>query len=112
MPTYCYECPDHGEFEEYHSITIKLELCPLCQKEGKIGDDVKSIKRLIAGSTLGVVELTGHELDAKLKSDVVQLKKDMYSKESVYSNLLGEGNYQGLQTKMDKQKKDGVFRRK
>ena len=36
MPTYLYLCPEHGEFEEYHSISFKLEKCPLCEKENKI----------------------------------------------------------------------------
>jgi putative FmdB family regulatory protein len=34
MPTYTYECPIHGEFEEMHSINEELEECPQCKKEG------------------------------------------------------------------------------
>lgn len=35
MPTYDYYCPEHGEFEEVHSITEQLEECPKCKEEGK-----------------------------------------------------------------------------
>lgn len=45
MPTYIYECEEHGEFEESHSITTQLEDCPFCKKDGK---DSKRIKRLIS----------------------------------------------------------------
>lgn len=44
MPTYLYECPIHGEFEEQHSIKEKLEECPKCQKE-KL--PVQKVTRLI-----------------------------------------------------------------
>lgn len=108
MPTYIYECPKHGEFEEFHSITIKLETCPLCQKEGL---EPQAIKRLISGgSGRGIVELTGHEKDAKFKEDVQKLKKEMHSSEKVYSNMVGDTKYQAAQQKIDNTKK--MFRRK
>ncbi len=44
MPTYLYECEEHGEFEIEHSLKEKLTLCPLCEEEGK---EPKKIKRLI-----------------------------------------------------------------
>lgn len=109
MPTYLYECPKHGEFEESHSITIKLETCPKC-KDDNI-DPPGELKRLINCSSKGVVELTGHELASKMKEDITQLKKDMAGSEKVYSNMLGEGNYQNLQQKIDTNKKNGSFRR-
>lgn len=34
MPTYLYYCEKHGEFEETHSISTKLEECPKCKEEG------------------------------------------------------------------------------
>ncbi len=108
MPTYIYECPKHGEFEEFHSITIKLETCPLCQKEGLAP---QAIKRLISGgSGRGIVELTGHEKDAKFKEDVQKLKKEMHSSEKVYSNMVGDTKYQAAQQRIDNTKK--LFRRK
>ena|SRR5271170_181398 len=110
MPTYLYECPTHGEFEESHSITIKLETCPKCKGENV--DPPCELRRLINCSSKGTVELTGHELVAKMKDDVNQIKKDMASSEKVYSNMLGEANYENLQKKMDKNKKEGVFRRR
>ncbi len=103
MPTYLYECPHHGEFEEYHSSSIKLEDCPLCQEEGKA--DIGKVKRLICGTNRGVVELTGQELTAKLKDDVKKLKKDMNNSEKVYSNMLGEAKYENLQRNIDKSRR-------
>jgi len=32
MPTYLYSCDVCGEFEEYHSITLKLTHCPKCKE--------------------------------------------------------------------------------
>lgn len=43
MPTYTYHCPEHGEFEEFHSITTQLEECPQCKKDNKIS----KVSRLI-----------------------------------------------------------------
>lgn len=48
MPTYLYECPNHGEFEHQHSITAELEFCPKCEEENKLA---QRVKRLIAGGT-------------------------------------------------------------
>lgn len=46
MPTYLYECEAHGEFEEIHSITEKLEECPKCKAEGRLNS---KLNRLITG---------------------------------------------------------------
>lgn len=102
MPTYLYKCPTHGEFEEEHSIRIKLEFCPKCEAEGN--PEVK-IERLINCVSRGVVELQGNELIEKLKSDAQQIKKDAAKSEKVYSNLLGESKYHDLQTRMDRRKR-------
>ena len=101
MPTYLYVCPVHGEFEEYHSMSTKLEHCPTCEKDSVTSE----VKRLICGTNRGVVELYGHDLVSKTKEDIQKLKKDMHKSETVYSNLLGPDKYQALQTKMDKQKR-------
>jgi putative FmdB family regulatory protein len=102
MPTYLYECPVHGEFEEYHSMSTKLEHCPHC----KTDNVEQAVKRLIcSGGSKGVVELYGQDLVDKIKSDVRQLKKDAAKDEKVYSNLLGEDKYQSLQVKLDDQKR-------
>lgn len=106
MPTYLYECETHGEFEEYHSMSIVLEFCPKCQEE-KV-DPPKTIKKLINCGTKGVVELSGHELDAKLKDDIRQLKNELPKNEKMYANMLGEDKYQELQVSLDKGKR---FRR-
>jgi putative FmdB family regulatory protein len=101
MPTYLYECPVHGEFEEYHSMSIKLEHCPTCEKDSVTSE----VKRLICGNTRGVVELTGHELVAKTKEDIVKLKKEMRENTNLYANMLGEEKYHNLQTRIDRQKR-------
>lgn len=101
MPTYLYECSVCGEFEEYHSMSIKLEHCPKCQEAG----NQVEVKRLIAsGGSKGVVELTGHELMAKTKEDIRQLKSDMSKSDKVYANMLGEQKYHEMQTQMDRRK--------
>lgn len=49
MPTYCYSCKTHGEFEIMQSIKDPpLTECPTCKKEG-----LKSLppKKLISLST-------------------------------------------------------------
>lgn len=102
MPTYEYECPAHGEFEEYHSISIKLEHCPKCQEEGK----VQEIKRLISGgSGKGQMILTDDEFKASLKGETDKLKKEMQGSAKVYANMLGEDKYHKMQTQMDRRKR-------
>lgn len=100
MPTYLYECPDHGEFEEYHSMSHLIEDCPKCQEEGK--EKVQKVKRLICSTSKGVVELTGQDLVDKVKADAKQLQKDAAKSEKLYANILGEDKYHQLQTKMDR----------
>lgn len=101
MPTYEYECPEHGIFQEFHSITIKLENCPQCKELGK----EQPINRLISLGGKGVVELYGNELVDKIKGDAQKIKQEAATNENVYANLLGEEKYQNLQTKMDQQKR-------
>jgi putative FmdB family regulatory protein len=102
MPTYEYQCPEHGIFEEYHSIKLKLEHCPKCKENGK----EQPVERLISLGSRGVVELTGQDLVDKVKADAQVLKKDAHAKEKIYANLLGEQKYQDLQVRLDKQKRD------
>lgn len=52
MPTYLYECPDHGEFEYQHSINEQLDVCPVCEAEAQ--EEPRQpckVKRLISGGT-------------------------------------------------------------
>jgi len=99
MPTYLYECPDHGEFEEFHSMSTKLEDCPKCKDEGK---EPQKLKRLINSTSKGVVELTGQDLVNKVKADAKQMQRDAAKDEKVYANMLGESKYHDLQTRMDR----------
>lgn len=98
MPTYEYFCETHGEFEETHSITIKLTHCPKCKEEGI----EQEIKRLISLGGKGVVELAGQDLVDQVKRDAKQLQKDAAKSERIYSNLIGESHYQNLQQKLDR----------
>lgn len=103
MPTYLYECPTHGEFEEEHSIKITLEECPKCQSEGV---EVQKLKPLISGgSGKGIVELYGQDLLDKCKADAQTLKRDAAKSEKLYANLLGEDKMESLQKRIDKQKR-------
>jgi hypothetical protein len=56
MPTYTYFCePANEEFEEFHSIMIVLDDCPVCKEKGLPSH---APKRLISGgSGRGIVEL-------------------------------------------------------
>jgi len=101
MPTYDHICKNKEcNYEWEDSYSIKLDppkICPKCNQE--------TAERLISCMSRGVVELTGHELTEKIKSDVKQLKKDMGKSEKIYSNLLGESKYESLQRQIDKKKK-------
>lgn len=103
MPTYTYLCEiENREFEEFHSISEIVKKCPVCKEAGRKNHKPK---RLISGPTAGRVELTGHDLVAKTKSDAKKLEKEIYSSESAYANLVGESTYQGLQSSIDKRKR-------
>lgn len=87
MPTYEYECPVCGEFEEYHSIMIKLEHCPKCKEDGK----ETQVKRLISGgSGKGQMVLTDDEFKASLKGEVEKIKQRAVKDENYMANLIGE----------------------
>lgn len=102
MPTYEYFCDKHGEFEEFHSISIKLEFCPQCEDEG----NKQEVKRLISGgSGRGIINLSGNDLVEKTKSDSKQLERDLHSNANKYANFLGENKYHQIQTQMDRRGK-------
>jgi len=61
MPTYTYKCDTHGEFEEFHSITEQLEVCPICQKEKS--EHPCKVTRLISGGTTFVLSGRGWAKD-------------------------------------------------
>jgi putative FmdB family regulatory protein len=103
MPHYEYECPVCGEFEEFHSIMIKLDHCPMCKEKG---NEVE-VKRLISGgSGKGIMSLTDDEFKASLPGEVNKLKSEMSKSEKVYSDLLGHDKYQKIQTQIDNAKRE------
>lgn len=101
MPTYTYLCEKHGEFDEFHSISRKLEFCPQCEAE-----QVQTpVTRLITSTSKGVVERYGEELKEQTKKETEDLKKELYASESKYSNFVGEAKYEKMQKQIDYQKK-------
>ena len=60
MPTYEYECPTHGEFEETHSINTKLEHCPQCKEAGTD----QTVKRLISLYNLDMIIAIGYRVNS------------------------------------------------
>lgn len=101
MPDYEHQCINEKckhEWEDTYSIHVAPPTeCPKCYQQ--------TAKRVISLGGKGIVELTGHELVSKLKSDAKQIQKDAAKSEKVYSNLLGESRYHDLQTRMDRRKK-------
>jgi putative FmdB family regulatory protein len=101
MPTYLHVCQNtecNNEWEDFYSIVKSPPtVCPVCRQD--------TAKRVICGTTKGVVELYGNELVEKCKDDAQKLKKEAAKDEKVYANLLGEEKYQSMQTRMDQQKR-------
>ncbi len=60
MPTYLYCCKEHGEFEEFHSITSQLDECPKCKAEGKTSEPPT---RLIASGSTFILTGSGWAKD-------------------------------------------------
>jgi len=98
MPTYEYECPIHGVFEEFHSMSEKIEYCPECEKNGI----KQSVKRLISLSGKGVVVLRGRDLADKIKSDAAKLNQQANKSEKVLADMVGHDKYHQLQSNEDK----------
>jgi len=97
MPTYEYICSAcKHEWEEFHEITREpTKICPACGAE--------QARRLISGGAgKGIVELTGLDLQNKIKEDTNKLKNDAAAKEKVLANLVGESRYHELQTRVDR----------
>jgi putative FmdB family regulatory protein len=94
MPTYEYLC-NHpecvGEFEEFHSITFKLEECPHCEVAGR---GVQPVQRLISGgSGKGIMEKSFNELRESLPGDIAKIKQRASKDEKFLANLVGETKY-------------------
>jgi putative FmdB family regulatory protein len=103
MPTYLYYCDIHGEFEEMHSVTTELTICPKCIEE-KI-DPPKSIKKLInCFNQGGNVLLNPDDMIAKARADGKKIAREASKNENLYASLLGEDKYQSLQCQIDKRK--------
>jgi putative FmdB family regulatory protein len=99
MAIYDHECQNpecKHEWEDTYSIKADPpKVCPKCNQE--------TAKRVISLNGKGVVELTGNDLVEKIKSDGKQLAKNAYNSEKLYSNLLGESDYNKIQTRLDNQ---------
>jgi putative FmdB family regulatory protein len=60
MPSYEYSCPVHGVFEEFHSITDKIEECPKCKEEGL---PPQKVERLISSGSSFILQGSGWARD-------------------------------------------------
>ena len=90
MPTYEHLCNNcQHEWEDIYSMKQDPPtLCPSCNVEGKV-------QRLISvGSGRGIVEITGHELKAKMRAEGQELKRAALKDENLMANLVGEARYQ------------------
>ena|SRR5690606_17659297 len=87
MPLYDYGCKTCGyEWEVQHKLSDPGPgFCPEC-KEHSIGKLLSAVR--------GTVELTGHELKSKLKSDAQKLTMEASRSENLLANLVGEDKYQ------------------
>ena len=82
-----YRCKECGHtFEALHKIADPgPSECPECGH--------KEVSKLLS-AVHGKVELTGHELTAKVKEDAKKLKQEAATNEKVRANLVGEDKYQ------------------
>lgn len=82
-----------GEFEVFHSITIKLEECPHCRESGR-GSQL--VKRLIngGGSGKGIVEQTVADFKASLPEEGRKMVDRARRDEKYLANLVGEGRFE------------------
>jgi len=103
MPTYLHICTDETcgfEWEDDYSICESPpQDCPKCKKN--------TAKRIIYGNIIGRVELYGEDLATKLKEDGAKMRKNIYASEKAYANIIGESNYQNIQSQLDKNKRGG-----
>lgn len=96
MPTYEYLCKNVecvGEFEEYHSIVIKLTECPHCLAAGR---GSQPIDRLISGgSGRGIMDQTVAEIKAGMAESVRKINQRAARDENFAANIIGESKYRG-----------------
>ena len=105
MPTYEYAHKTstcQHEWEETRSIVrcfpTEEDTCPSCGAKGNITLLVSG------GSGRHKVELGRRELIEKTNADAQALRREVYSNENTYANLLGEQRYNELQSRYDRQK--------
>lgn len=92
MPTYEYFCPVvKEEFEEFHSIMIVLDDCPLCKEAGR---EPHAPQRLISGGAgKGIVELSMAEIKASMPGEVAKINQRARTDQNYLANLVGENRF-------------------
>lgn len=95
MPSYLYVCNNVdcvGEFEEFHSISIKLEECPHCEAAGR---GSQPLKRLIngGGSGKGIVEKSHAEFMESLPGEVSKINQRASRDQQFLANFIGESRF-------------------
>lgn len=94
MATFLYICKTNDEeFETEHSVKVELEECPICKDKGL---EQHKPYRLIAGSTIGRVQLTGHELTAKTKEDINKMREKARTDSNFMANIVGESTFNNM----------------
>jgi len=88
MPTYLHYCEEcKKEFELDYSIKADPP------KDHTDCGGVGCVKRLIAGSTGGIMELTGLEFKEKLSGEVNKIKNRAARDENYHANIIGERKF-------------------
>jgi len=102
MPTYLYECPVHGQFEEVHRMSDRVDDCPSCEKI-----ELKTpVRRLINFGSAIRVEPGKHEIKEKIDKEITDFKKEYEKNEYLRANVMGEGKYQEKVSNSEKAVKD------
>ncbi len=99
MPTYIHSCTNpeclHEWEDEYSIKADPPKVCPKCNQE--------TAKRMISGgSGKGIVELTGLDLQTKIKEDARKLSREAGGSDRVLANLIGEDRFHQIQTAEDR----------
>jgi len=100
MPTYFHQCQNtecNNEWEDEYSIKLDPpKQCPKCLQD--------TAKRLINCKGGIEVALEGRDLVDKVKQDSVKLRREMYTNENTYANIVGEKKYESQLKEKSKMK--------
>lgn len=85
MPIFEHECLDcELQWEDWYQPSELPPDCPDCKS--------KNVKKLISLCANGRVELTGHELRQKLRSDANKIKQKAMTDQNTLADIVGHDN--------------------